>query len=168
MRRCFLVSFVVLLLAAPAFAARAQPPAYDVVVYGGASAAVTAAVQAKKLGKSVVVSPDKHLGGLHDCLSQIETPESVGMGSYAIDSHNVQRIVTKEGYVRNEGDIGIHPPKPYRIVYGAFIPKAEECTSLIVPVCVSSWSRMGRYWNRAAGCGLRATGHTKKQASSSK
>src|SRR3954462_298557 len=38
---------------------------YDVVVYGGTSAAVTAAVQAKRMGKSVViVSPDKHLGGL--------------------------------------------------------------------------------------------------------
>ncbi|MDR3250647.1 MAG: FAD-dependent oxidoreductase, partial [Tannerella sp.] len=38
---------------------------YDVVVYGGTSAAVTTAVQAKKMGKSVViVSPDKHLGGL--------------------------------------------------------------------------------------------------------
>jgi len=38
---------------------------YDVVIYGGSSAAVTAAVQAKKMGKSVViVSPDKHLGGL--------------------------------------------------------------------------------------------------------
>lgn len=37
----------------------------DVVVYGGTSAAVTAAVQVKKMGKSVVVvSPDKHLGGL--------------------------------------------------------------------------------------------------------
>ncbi len=38
---------------------------YDVVVYGGTSAAVTAAVQAKMMGRSVViVSPDKHLGGL--------------------------------------------------------------------------------------------------------
>src|SRR6187549_1867338 len=38
---------------------------YDVVVYGGTSAAVIAAVQVKKMGKSVViVSPDKHLGGL--------------------------------------------------------------------------------------------------------
>src|SRR5687767_15612101 len=38
---------------------------YDVVVYGGTSAAVIAAVQAKRMGKSVViVSPDKHLGGL--------------------------------------------------------------------------------------------------------
>src|SRR4051812_5240782 len=38
---------------------------YDVVVYGGTSAGVIAAVQAKKMGKSVIiVGPDKHLGGL--------------------------------------------------------------------------------------------------------
>src|SRR5436190_14989214 len=38
---------------------------YDVVVYGGTAAGVIAAVQAKKMGKSVVVvSPDTHLGGL--------------------------------------------------------------------------------------------------------
>lgn len=37
----------------------------DLIVYGGTSAAITAAVQAKKMGKSVlVVSPDIHLGGL--------------------------------------------------------------------------------------------------------
>ncbi|MDR0798832.1 MAG: FAD-dependent oxidoreductase [Dysgonamonadaceae bacterium] len=38
---------------------------YDIVIYGGTSAAVTAAVQAKRMGQSVViVSPDKHLGGM--------------------------------------------------------------------------------------------------------
>lgn len=37
----------------------------DIVIYGGTCAAVTAAVQAKRMGKRVlVVSPDKHLGGL--------------------------------------------------------------------------------------------------------
>lgn len=37
----------------------------DIVIYGGTSAAITAAVEAKRSGKSViVVSPDKHLGGL--------------------------------------------------------------------------------------------------------
>jgi hypothetical protein len=37
----------------------------DVIVYGGTSGAVMAAVQVKKMGKSVIlVSPDKHLGGL--------------------------------------------------------------------------------------------------------
>jgi hypothetical protein len=38
---------------------------HDVVIYGGTCAAVTSAVQVKKMGKSVIiVSPDKHLGGL--------------------------------------------------------------------------------------------------------
>src|SRR5437762_8984073 len=46
-------------------AAHVRAQDYDIVVYGGTSAAVIAAVQAKKMGKSVViVSPDKHLGGL--------------------------------------------------------------------------------------------------------
>ncbi len=37
----------------------------DVIIYGGTSSAITAAVQTKHLGKSViVVSPDKHLGGV--------------------------------------------------------------------------------------------------------
>ena len=50
-------------LAAPA---PAQPPQeYDVVVYGGTSAAVTAAIEVARMGKSVViVSPDHHLGGM--------------------------------------------------------------------------------------------------------
>src|SRR5210317_1806944 len=43
----------------------AKQPVYDLVVYGGTSGAVAAAVQAKHMGKSVViVSPDRHLGGL--------------------------------------------------------------------------------------------------------
>ena len=38
---------------------------YDIVIYGGTSAGVIAAVQATRLGKSViVVCPDEHLGGL--------------------------------------------------------------------------------------------------------
>src|SRR5215207_6125469 len=38
---------------------------FDIVIYGGTSAAITAAVQAKTMGKSVViVAPEKHLGGL--------------------------------------------------------------------------------------------------------
>ncbi len=38
---------------------------FDIVIYGGTSAGVIAAVQAKKMGKSVViVGPDRHLGGL--------------------------------------------------------------------------------------------------------
>jgi len=66
------------------------------------------------------------------------TPKSIGMGSYNMDSHNVQRYVDEKGCARNEGDIQINPGGPYPISYGAIVPKASECTNLLVPVCVSS------------------------------
>ena len=62
------------------------------------------------------------------------TPDSVGMGSYMIDSHNTQRYVTPEGYVQNEGDIGVSPRGPYEIAYGALVPKKTQATNLLVPV----------------------------------
>jgi FAD dependent oxidoreductase len=73
-----------------------------------------------------------------DCLDTRETPRSVGMGSYTLDSHNVQRHVTSAGLVQNEGDIGVHPPRPYRVSYGSLIPKKSQCENLLVPVCLSS------------------------------
>ncbi len=43
----------------------AYPEDYDVIVYGGTSGGVTAAVQVAKMGRKVaIVSPTKHLGGL--------------------------------------------------------------------------------------------------------
>jgi hypothetical protein len=74
----------------------------------------------------------------HDCLALRETPQPVGMGSYVMDSHNVQRYVTPERTVQNEGDIGVRPEGPYQIAYGALVPKRGECSNLLVPVCVSS------------------------------
>ncbi|MEZ6089490.1 MAG: FAD-dependent oxidoreductase [Pirellulaceae bacterium] len=74
----------------------------------------------------------------HDCMDLKETPDSVGMGSYTLDSHNVRRYVTADGYVQNEGDIGVGLPRPYEIAYGSIVPKKSQCTNLLVPVCVSS------------------------------
>lgn len=74
----------------------------------------------------------------HDCLDRRETPESIGMGSYTLDSHNVQRYVTPEGFVQNEGDIGVGTPRPYEIAFGSILPKKSQVTNLLVPVCVSS------------------------------
>jgi len=65
------------------------------------------------------------------------TPDSVGMGSYTIDSHNVQRYITPEGYVQNEGDIGVGI-SPYAIAYGALVPKKGQADNLFVSICVSS------------------------------
>lgn len=54
-----------LLLAAISAHASAAPVSYDIVVYGGTSGGVIAAVQAAKSGRSVVlISPTTHLGGL--------------------------------------------------------------------------------------------------------
>ncbi len=66
------------------------------------------------------------------------TPDSVGMGSYTIDSHNVQRYIMEDGSVQNEGDIGVSTNGPYEIAYGALVPKKEQCQNLFAPVCVSS------------------------------
>jgi hypothetical protein len=73
----------------------------------------------------------------NDVLGKREVPHPVGMGSYTMDSHNVQRYVTPEGYVQNEGDVGVRAPGPYQIDLGSLIPKRENCSNLIVPVCVS-------------------------------
>ena len=74
----------------------------------------------------------------NDVLLKREVPSPVGMGSYTLDSHQVQRYITPEGYVQNEGLVGVHPKGPYSISYGSIVPKKEECTNLLVPVCISS------------------------------
>ncbi|MDA7506280.1 FAD-dependent oxidoreductase, partial [Akkermansiaceae bacterium] len=73
-----------------------------------------------------------------DVQGKRETPQPIGMGSYTMDSHNVQRYITPEGFVQNEGDIGVTPKKPYHISYGSIIPKKKECQNLLVPAAVSS------------------------------
>lgn len=74
----------------------------------------------------------------NDVLVKREVPDPIGMGSYVMDSHNVQRYVTNEGFVQNEGDIGVKPPEAYSIALGSILPKKEECENLLVPVCLSS------------------------------
>lgn len=74
----------------------------------------------------------------HDIIGLKDTPSPIGMGSYTMDSHNVQRYIKEDGFVQNEGDIGARVKKPYEISYGSIIPKKEECENLLVPVCVSS------------------------------
>jgi hypothetical protein len=73
-----------------------------------------------------------------DCMAKRRCPKPVGLGSYALDSHNVRRYITPQGTVQNEGDIGVSPKGPYGIDFGSIVPKREQCTNLVVPVCVSS------------------------------
>jgi FAD dependent oxidoreductase len=74
----------------------------------------------------------------HEVLGHRVVQQPIGMGSYTMDSHNVQRYVKTDGYVQNEGDIGVQPERPYQIALGSILPKREECVNLLVPVCVSS------------------------------
>ncbi len=69
---------------------------------------------------------------------KLPTPHSIGMGSYTMDSHNVQRYITPAGYVQNEGDIACSTRGPYAISYDSLVPKRSECENLLVPVCPSS------------------------------
>ena len=50
----------------------------------------------------------------------------------------MQRYITPEGYVQNEGDIGVSTNGPYAIALGAIVPKKAQVKNLLVPVCVSS------------------------------
>lgn len=72
-----------------------------------------------------------------NCTRAVVAPDSVGMGAYNMDSHHIQRYITPEGFVRNEGDVQVRV-RPYPISYRSIRPKAEECTNLLVPMCLSA------------------------------
>jgi hypothetical protein len=73
-----------------------------------------------------------------DCVGKRHPEDPVALGSYTMDSHNVQRYVDGNGHVRNEGDVQVKVPAPYGISYRALIPKAGECSNLLVPVALSA------------------------------
>ena len=79
-----------------------------------------------------LVMTQKHCEG-------IETvADGIGLAAYGMDSHHVQRYISKEGYVRNEGNVEAHVKGPYPISYRSIVPSQSECTNLIVPVCISA------------------------------
>jgi hypothetical protein len=73
-----------------------------------------------------------------DVQIDIRKPDSVGMGSYKIDSHNTTRYVAADGRVINEGDTEIPLDAPYEIPYRIMLPKRNEVVNLLVPICVSA------------------------------
>jgi hypothetical protein len=72
-----------------------------------------------------------------DIQTDLTKPDAIGMGSYNSDSHNVQRIVNAEGFIRNEGDMQV-PVQPYQIPYRVLLPKKNQAGNLLVPVCFSA------------------------------
>lgn len=74
----------------------------------------------------------------NEILGRNKVIKPIGMGSYTMDSHNTQRYITKDGYVQNEGDLGVVAEQPYQIHLGTILPKKDECKNLLVPAAVSS------------------------------
>jgi len=72
-----------------------------------------------------------------DLQTELTKPDAIGMGSYNSDSHNIQRIVTPEGYARNEGDMQV-AVTPYQIPYRVMLPKRSDVQNLLVPVAFSA------------------------------
>lgn len=70
------------------------------------------------------------------CRGKVAVDDSVGLGSYNMDSHNCNRVVV-DGAVKNEGDVQVSTP-PYAISYRSLVPREQECKNLLVPVCLAS------------------------------
>jgi hypothetical protein len=82
-----------------------------------------------------------------DLRTEIKKPDSIGMGSYFMDVHFVQRIALPDKRYATEGPLGgDHRVFPYHIPYRCITPKREQCENLLVPVCASAshvaWSSM--------------------------
>jgi hypothetical protein len=73
-----------------------------------------------------------------NCRGARVAEDSVGLAAYTMDSHNVQRYVARDGWVRNEGDVQVGGFPPFPISYRSIVPRASECTNLVVPVCLSA------------------------------
>jgi hypothetical protein len=74
----------------------------------------------------------------YHCEGLTVVQDPVGLAAYGMDSHHIQRYVTKEGFVKNEGNVEAYVKGPYPISYGAIVPKEKECKNLLVPVCLSA------------------------------
>jgi hypothetical protein len=72
-----------------------------------------------------------------DCTQHITKPDSIGMGSFIMDSHAVQRLVNHDGSVIDEGNFDM-PVRPYQIPYRSLVPQKSQCENLLVPVCMSA------------------------------
>lgn len=67
--------------------------------------------------------------------------DSIGMGSYTLDSHNCTRFAAEvdgKMAVINEGDVQVPPTDPYPISYRCIVPRRGQCSNLLIPICISA------------------------------
>ncbi|TDU67282.1 FAD dependent oxidoreductase [Prosthecobacter fusiformis] len=82
-----------------------------------------------------------------DVLNTTQVSDSVGLALYGVDIYPVRRYAAKnpetgELGIATEGNMFIGGAKgtghPYAIPYRAITPKVEQCSNLLVPVCISA------------------------------
>lgn len=79
-----------------------------------------------------------------DILNTPQKDDPIAVSSFPIDSHDCQRVALKDGGVVNEGTIlpvrvpGTGLGYAYHVPYRAVLPRAAQCTNLLVPVALSS------------------------------
>ena len=104
----------------------------------------------------------------HDILSARSKEDAVMLGSHWIDSHHVQRVQVSDSTFTNEGRIWHKVTEPYEIPYRVLLPKKDEISNLLVPVCSSlshvafcsyrlesTWMQMGHVAGTAAALSLK-------------
>ena len=143
------LSTLVLMFAVAASATAANPPqTYDLVIYGGTSAGVAAAVQAARMDHSVIlISPAEHLGGLTSSgLGATDSGSKSAIGGishefYArIHDHYRQSEAWEEGnqkdfsgYDPNAETMWVFEPHVAEQIFEDFIAESE------VPVVRDAW-----------------------------
>jgi hypothetical protein len=79
-----------------------------------------------------------HVLTQQDLQTDRDKSDSIALGSHFIDTHHVQRLAESDTLFRNEGRIWVDLRKePYEIPYRCLVPQPQECTNLLVPVCLS-------------------------------
>ncbi len=74
----------------------------------------------------------------HHCQGRETATVPIGMAAYTMDSHHVQRHLSPDGKVRNEGDVQVGGFAPYPIDYRSIVPQEKQCSNLLVPICLSA------------------------------
>lgn len=72
-----------------------------------------------------------------DITTDLRKEDVIHLGSHFIDSHQATRYATADGGFINEGRLW-QEGKIYQFPYRAITPQQDECTNLLVPVCVSA------------------------------
>ena len=72
-----------------------------------------------------------------DILDERTKPDAICLGSHWIDCHHVQRVAVSKNKFVNEGRIWEPISNPYEFSYRTITPKQNECSNLLVPVCLS-------------------------------